>query len=52
MVGSNGQALVIAPQTGEVTSTVDLPGEPNGSPSVANGAIYMLMENGSLIKYR
>lgn len=49
---SRGEALAIAPETGETKATLDLGAAVRIPPIVANGALYVLAENGTLSAYR
>ena len=52
VVGSNRQVLSISPYTGELLSTVELPGAPAVSPVVAKETLFVLTEDANLIAMR
>ena len=49
---SRGEALAIAPATGETKSTMDVGAPVRIPPIVANGTLYVLGDNGTLSAYR
>jgi outer membrane protein assembly factor BamB len=51
-VSSHGEAALLSPETGEVQSILDLPGNAAVAPVVANGTLYILTQDGTLAAYR
>jgi outer membrane protein assembly factor BamB len=52
VVGSNAQALSISPYTGELLGLAKLPGKARVGPIVADGSLYILTDDATLIAYR
>ena len=52
LAGSTGELLVIDPQDGTTTQTVDLPGAVSIAPIVAGDTLYILTDSAELIAYR
>ena len=51
LAGSNEKLIFIAPDTGEILSTIDLPGAAAVPPVVANNTIYVLLDDGELLAF-
>ena len=52
LTGSTGSAVTLSPYTGEILGKVSLPGPASLPPVVANGTLYILTDNGTLLAYR
>jgi outer membrane protein assembly factor BamB len=52
VVGSNSQALSISPYTGELLGMTRLPGKARVAPIVADGTLYVLTDDATMIAYR
>jgi outer membrane protein assembly factor BamB len=52
VVGSNSQALSISPYTGELLGLSKLPGKARVAPIVADGTLYILTDDATMIAYR
>lgn len=52
VVGSNAQALSISPYTGELLGLAKLPGKARVGPIVADGTLYILTDDATMIAYR
>ncbi len=52
LVSSEGEAITISPYDGALIGSLKLPGGARISPIVADGALYLLTENGDLLAYR
>jgi len=52
VAGSNGEALFVAPQSGEIVGNLELPGRVHLPPVVAGGTLYFLADNAKLIAFR
>jgi outer membrane protein assembly factor BamB len=52
VVNSEGEALTVSPQDGQVDSRVRLPGGVLVSPVVANGTVYVLTDDADLVALR
>ena len=50
--GTNGVALSLSPYTGEPLGQIDLPGTPAMAPVIADGALYFLLNNATLLALR
>ena len=51
LTGSEGQMLFASLQNGKTLKTVDMPAGASLSPVIADGALYVLTDDGSLLKY-
>jgi len=49
--GTNGELLIVSPLTGQVTDTVDIGTPISVQPIVANGTLYVLTDDGTLLAY-
>ncbi|CAK0743934.1 outer membrane protein assembly factor BamB [uncultured Gammaproteobacteria bacterium] len=52
LVGSTEELVGLAPETGDVVTRIRLPGPAMISPVVANGTLFVLMDNGTLVAFR
>ncbi|MEX1204361.1 MAG: PQQ-binding-like beta-propeller repeat protein [Dongiaceae bacterium] len=52
VAGSNGEALFVAPQSGEIVGNLKLPGGAHLPPVVAGSTLYFLTDNAKLIAFR
>ena len=52
LVSTTGEAVTLSAQTGEVLSTFDLPGSSLIAPIEADGIVYILTDNGTLLALR
>ena len=52
LVGSNERLIALSPADGSVVSTIELPGRSYLAPVVANGTLYVLTDDGTLVAYR
>jgi outer membrane protein assembly factor BamB len=52
LVSTLGTAVVISPESGKVTSTFDLPDKALIAPIVADGIVYILTDDGTLLALR
>ncbi len=52
VVGSNSQALSVSPYTGELLGMTKLPGKARVGPIVADGVLYILTDDATMIAYR
>ena len=52
LVSTTGEAVTLSALTGEVLGTTDLPGRSLIAPIVADGIVYILTDNGTLLALR
>lgn len=52
LAGSNRVAVSISPYTGQILGSEKLPGPASVSPVVADGTLYLVTDDGSLVAYR
>lgn len=52
LVSTTGEAVVLSPETGKKVSSFDLPDSTLISPIVADGIVYILADNGTLVALR
>ena len=52
MAGDNGELLNLSPYNGEILGRQDLSGPASLAPSVADGTLYVVTDNGSLTALR
>ncbi len=52
VVGSHGEAISVSPYTGRVLGRLEMPGDIELAPVVANGTIYILTNEGELVALR
>ena len=50
--GTNGEAVSLSPYTGEPLGQIELPGTPAMSPIVADGSLFFLLNNATLVAMR
>lgn len=51
LVGSNGQIIFVSPKNGKTIKTIEMDVSASLSPIVADGALYVLTDDGTVIKY-
>ncbi|NNG02691.1 MAG: PQQ-binding-like beta-propeller repeat protein [Inquilinus sp.] len=52
VVGSNGDAMLVSPYSGEILDTFGVSGSTTIAPVIANGTLYVLSDNAQLAAYR
>ena len=52
LAGSNGELVALAPDTGAIVGTTDLPGPTRLSPVVASATLLVVTDSGQLVAYR
>ncbi|MEZ5826328.1 MAG: PQQ-binding-like beta-propeller repeat protein [Geminicoccaceae bacterium] len=52
LAGSTSEAVTVSPYNGEILGRIDLPGPVSVTPVVADGSLYILTDNGTLLAYR
>jgi outer membrane protein assembly factor BamB len=52
VAGSNEEAMAVSPYTGELLGRIEVPGPVRVPPVAANGTVYLLTDDGTLLAYR
>jgi hypothetical protein len=52
VANSRGEAMIVAPDSGDVLSKMSLPGPVSVSPVVANHTVYVLTDDATLLALR